>query len=135
MSCLSITELSVSEQVEISLAQADRLIVRTLDVLNAFDSRGAGHHPPSVFRPRGSNLLCQEDPHVLERQLQQHPVLRPCNCIRAPRMYEARGDGTVRYYVECAPCELRSPKLGSADAAAEAWNARDLVRFDIPEVA
>jgi len=135
MSCLSIAELPVSEQVEISLAHADRLIARTSHVLATFDSRATGSSP-EVSAPcaRGSILFRQEDPNVIERQHRQHPPLRVCNCIRAPRMFEARGDGVVRYYVECAPCAIRSPRLGSARAAANAWNARDLVHINVPEV-
>jgi hypothetical protein len=72
---------------------------------------------------------------MLERQLQNHPPLRVCNCIRNPHMYEARGNNAIRFYVECATCEIRSPRTSTPAAAAEAWNAHDLVPFNTTALA
>jgi hypothetical protein len=136
MSCLAVSELSVSEQVELTLAMSDRTIARAAEVLATFDPRVPGFSPLSTAtRPRGSNLPPQEASRMIERQLQNHPPLRVCNCIRWPHMYEARGNNAVRFYVECAPCEIRSPRVSTPEAAAEAWNARDLVPFSVQAVA
>lgn len=135
MSCLSFSELSLSEQIELELARSNRLIAQAAAVLATFEPRvpRIPSHP-SARGARGSNPS-QDHPNVLERQHRQHPPLRVCNCIRMPHMYEARGNNTVRFYVECAVCEIRSPRVATPEAAADAWNARDLVPFNVQAVA
>lgn len=136
MSCLSIFELSLTEQNAIALIEADRLIAKTATALDQFDSRAAGFPSlPSALRARGSNPSWHEDCPMIERQYNDHPPLRVCHCIRRPIMYQARGNNAVRFYVECAPCELRSIRTSTPEAAATAWNDKQTVRVDHQAVA
>lgn len=125
MSCLSITELPLSEQIEIELVLAARSLERYRALLTSLDPAvyPSLDSPCSVGEPVGSIFLSTaERQAMVERQYRQHPALAACGCTRSPRMYEARGNGHTVYYAECSFCGVRASKLPDPANAAAAWN-------------
>lgn len=130
MSCLALTELSLSEQAEVTAAWATALERRALGLLALLDPSSST--PPAGLPPvpaggDGSIPLSEaENAAMVEKQVHDHPPLQVCYPGHRPRMWQATGNFTVRYYVECSACRVRTPRVESAELAAHAWAKRSV---------
>jgi hypothetical protein len=130
MSCLALSELPLSEQVEIATVWAATLERRALGLLALLDPSPST--PPTGLSPGpaggdGSIPLSEaENAAMVEKQVHDHPPLQVCYPGHRPRMWQATGDFTVRYYVECSACKVRTPRAESAELAAHAWATRSV---------
>lgn len=108
MSCLSISELPLAEQVELELAYAERLAARAQAVLSGLEARPIVRNRP-----------------MLERQVTIHPELSACKPDHRPHMWATGVDGAAPYFVECSACAVRTRPASTKVDAAYAWAARD----------
>jgi len=64
---------------------------------------------------------------------QQHPIngsLAGCpSCDRQPKLYHVAGKDL--YFLECAPCGLRTAKMPTRQQAVEMWESQDMTRFAV----
>lgn len=130
MSCRALSELSLSEQVEVAPAWAAALERRALDLLTPLDPSPST--PPAGLSPGlaggdGSIPLSEaENAAMVEKQVHDHPPLQVCYPGHRPRMWQATGDFIIRYYVECSACRVRTPRVETAELAAQAWAKRSV---------
>ena len=74
---------------------------------------------------------------MIERHIPRHrQALEPCTCGRTPHLFQARGttattqqQASTTYFVECAPCFVRTGKFPSIAAAGHAWNVHHVSSF------
>lgn len=127
-----LSELPLSEPIAIELRAAPRLQTPAIAALNFLESRAkapsspVGPHPP-VPPVAQDHFTDEEGFAMIEQQVTDHPPLQVCHPGHRPRMYRAKGNCAVVYYVQCSPCGVRSPRLGTPEAAAESWAARDVM--------
>lgn len=130
MSCMALSELSLSEQVDVTLAWAAALEKRAAAVLTLLDPARAvpsACHPPAHAASVGSiPLSAAENAAMVEKQYTNHPPLQVCHPGHRPHMWQAAGDRAIVYYVECSLCSVRTARLPSADEAAHAWAQRQV---------
>ena len=135
MSCLSLDELSLSEQAAV-VGSFTAACERKLNALHSVSWLS----PPPAVAPRlaavtaspgalaagGSHtsLPNAENTAMVEQQLKEHPPLQICHPGHRPRMYRATGNCKVQFYVECSICGVRSQRADTADLAATAWARR-----------
>ena len=128
MSALALSELSLTEQAQITLAWSRRLEARALALLNPLEAPAT----PAVVPPVGSAgtgafiPLPTEETAMVEKMVRDHPPLLVCYPGHRARMWQATGDRAVTFYVECSVCGVRTARLESADAAAHAWGQRQV---------
>lgn len=153
MSCLSLDELSLTEQAAV-MTSVDRAIERRYGVLlDLLALRDATHpHTPSggSFPARSANLLptapvsagrptrmaagaVGDQEKAMQWQVSDHPPLLVCHPGHRPRMYETRGDCRVVFHVECPPCGVQTDRLASPELAAEAWAKREVHPIPAPK--
>lgn len=148
MSCLSLDELSLTEQAAV-MASVDRAIEQRygglLDLLalrdattpvtptaGSFPARSATSLPAApVSAGRPTRVATGaagdlENAMAMQWQVSDHPPLQVCHPGHQPRMYETRGDGRVVFHVECPPCGVQTVRFASPEAAATAWAQRDV---------
>lgn len=136
MSCLMLSELPLADQVAIELAVAAKLAAKTRALLTLLNPPAEPAIPPCMapshdLAADGFNSLfhAAEDPAMVETQVTNHPPLQVCFDGHRPRMYRAAGNCVVVFYVECSLCGVRSPRMGTADDAANRWALRDVTTF------
>ena len=131
-----LSELPLADQIAIELAVAAKLAAKTQALLTLLNPSAEPAIPPCVASslPLAADgfislFHAAEDPAMVESQVTDHPHLQVCFPGHRPRMYRAAGNCMVVFYVECSQCGVRSPRMASADAAANRWAHRDVTTF------
>lgn len=124
---LMLSELSLSDQVAIELKVAAKLQAKAEALITFLDSPVKTALTPlgastSLDTGESDSFPAAEIAAMLESSCQFFPI-RPCSCGRHARIYEARGNCTVRYFAECAACQLRTGRVTLMSDAADEWNA------------
>ena len=136
MSCLSLDELSLSEQAAVAgsfAAAVERRYAAQQSVL--WPSSGPsdtslsvthGYPWPNASDDGHTSLSHSEDTSMVEKQVTNHPPLQICGQGHRPYMYQASGNRQVVYYVECSQCRMQTKRFDAPEAAASAWARRDV---------
>lgn len=135
MSCLSLDELSLSEQAAVSAsftAACERKYAALRTTL--WSSPVSLGYPPVSSEKASSRAVVPGDDHIslfhsedasmVEQQLKEHPPLQVCHPGHRPHMYRRTGNCKVEYYVECSICMVRGHRAASPQLAATAWARR-----------
>ena len=64
---------------------------------------------------------------MIESQCTEHPPLQVCHPGHLPKMFQARGDLKIQFYVSCGTCGVRTPRFHTQGGAADAWAKRDVM--------
>lgn len=130
MSCLILSDLSLSDQIAIELACAEKLKALTRALLAPFGLADANVFPWAAASPDvgGTNPFPNaEETAMVEQQVHDHPPLQVCFPGHRPSMFRLVGNRTVVFYVECAACGVQTPRMSTPESAADHWARRDVV--------
>lgn len=138
MSCLSLDELSLSEQAAVAdsfTAACERKFAALRSSLwlspvsPALPPVAGGEAPSLASAPGGSHIPLHhtEDASMLQSKVTDHPPLQVCYRGHVPAMFLSSGNSEQLFHVECALCKVRTPKFRAKQTAADAWTARDVM--------
>lgn len=130
MSELLVSALPLSEQIALELHMADKTMANVRALFAAFEPPAESPFTPSELapiRPAGGSIPFPTVEHAdMAQETVRFVPTRVCKCIRHARVYCDRAGGKTSFFAECAPCNLRTPRLPTMEAAADAWNNKDV---------
>ena len=139
MSCLSLDELSLSEQAAVAgsfAAAVERRYAALQSVL--WPSSGPadtslsvthGYPWPNASDDGHTSLSHSEDTSMVEKQVTNHPPLQVCHPKHVPHMYQAVGNRRTAFYVECSLCMVQTARCETPEKAADEWAHRNVLQI------
>lgn len=63
---------------------------------------------------------------MVEKLVTNHPPLQVCYPGHHPHLWQANGECSTTYFVECSACGVRTRRCGDAETASHAWAHREV---------